>query len=119
MNNIASTIKSILEQRRGADNAITGEELQRRLKPCGINICRRRMRTIIETECPDVCFNFKGYFLPLAGPDGKLTPEGQAEVDKVVKTLRAYHQGLADREKAILKAYPADGQMSLDLEVRT
>jgi hypothetical protein len=108
-NNIASTIKSILEQRRGAENAITGKELRKRLSPCGINVGERRMRTIIETECPEICFNSKGYFLPREGP------EGDREVAKVVRTLHAYHQGLQEREQAILKAYPAAGQMQLPL----
>ena len=112
-NTPAGIIKRILSERPGAANAITGRELRQRLINSGIRLGDRRMRTIIESDCPAVCFSDRGYFIPLAGP------EGNAEVGRVLRRLHAYHQGLKEREDAILAAYPDARQGSLFGEVGT
>ena len=95
-----------LAQQPGADHAIKRSVIRRRMcDRVGVKIGDRNFRKIIESECPQICFNGKGYFIPADA----------AEVRRTVDRIESYIRGLAARRKAILTAYPDGRQMELGL----
>jgi hypothetical protein len=105
MSDTGDLIYMMLGQRLGEANAIKGRDLKRMLADGGIRIGDRRMRKIIETECPEVCFSGKGYFLPA----------DHVEARQTVDRIEHYIRGLAMRRRAILNKYPDGRQMELGL----
>jgi hypothetical protein len=105
MSDIAILIFNLLGQRHGEANAIRGRDIHRMLADGGIRIGERRMRKVIETECPEVCFSGRGYFIAA----------DSAEARQTVDRIESYIKGLAMRRRAILEHYPDGRQLELGL----
>jgi hypothetical protein len=102
---IAVLITTILGQRLGADNAITGAALRKILADGGVRVGNRAMRKIVERDCPAVCFNARGYFIAAS----------EAEARACAGRIEHYIRGLAMRRRSILEPYQDGSQMSLGI----
>lgn len=105
MSDIGSLIYALLGQRLGEQNAIKGRDIKRMLADGGIRIGERAMRKVIETECPEVCFSGKGYFIAA----------DRVEARQTVDRIEHYIRGLAMRRRAILDKYPDGRQLELGI----